>query len=184
MRSFVSIAGTAAILYAASFSMAQAEDTSFYGTWRITDAVQAPWAKSAAETDPATVKALLGKTITIKPDAIEGAGQFPCKGPRYEVIEGGPDMLFQGMFGQMHGENPANDPQKLAEQVGFSGSQYKTVITGCEFAVDFSLGADPDRAKFALDNTIYTMKREEPGSDQESCRTCRRQPLPDAAPAQ
>jgi len=160
MISMFRSAGLAAILCVASLSGAQAADAFYLGSWKITEAAKAPWAKSDAELDPAEMKALVGQTITLKTDAVDGPGQFPCKGPKYELMEGGPEMLFQGMFGQMHDENASADPQKLAEQSGFTGTQYRTVITGCEYAVDFSFGADNDTAAFALNNAIYKLKRE------------------------
>jgi hypothetical protein len=150
----------AAFLCATSLSSAMAEDAFYLGQWKITGAAPAPWIKSDAELFPDEMKSLVGQTITIKADAIEGPGGFPCKGPKYEVMQGGPDMLFQGGFGEMQAQNAASDPQKLAEQVGFNGTDYKTVLTGCEFAVDFSIGADQDTMMFALDNAVYTMKRQ------------------------
>ena len=149
-----------AILCAASLSSASAGDAFYLCQWKITEAAKAPWTKSDAELDQNEMKTLVGKTITLKTDAVDGPGSFPCKGPQYEVMTGGPDMLFQGMFGQMHDESPSNDPQKLAEQVGFAGTQYRSVITGCEYEVDFSFGADNDTAKFALNNAVYTLKRQ------------------------
>ena len=159
MTSFIRVAGVAAILCAVSLS-ARAEDAFYFGTWKITEVVKAPWAKSDAELDLAEMKMLVGQTITLKSDAVEGPGSFPCKGPRYEVMEGGPEMLFQGMFGEMHDEDAAVDPQKLAEAVGFTGTQYRTVITGCAYEVDFSFGDDNDTAKFGLDNAVYTLRRQ------------------------
>src|SRR5688572_18958726 len=123
MNSFIRSTGLAAILCAASLSGAEAADAFYLGQWKIADAVPGPWIKSDAELFPDEIKSLVGKTITLKADAIEGPGSFPCKGPKYEVIEGGPDMLFQGAFGQMHAENASHDPQKLAEKVGFTGTQ-------------------------------------------------------------
>jgi len=160
MQSFLRAAGFAAILCAASLSSAKAEDAFYLGQWKITEVAKAPWTKSDAELDQSEMKTLVGKTITLKTDAVDGPGSFPCKGPQYELMQGGPDMLFQGMFGQMHDESVSNDPQKLAEQVGFAGTAYRTVITGCEYAVDFSFGADNDTAKFALNNAVYTLKRQ------------------------
>ena len=160
MTKLLRSAGLAALLCAMSLSAANAEDAFYLGQWKITGAVPAPWIKSDAELFPDEMKSLVGQTITLKSDAVEGPGQFPCKGAVYQVLEGGPDMLFQGMLGQMHDENAANDPQKLAEQAGFTGTAYRTVITGCEYAVDFSFGADKDTAMFALDNALYMMKRQ------------------------
>ena len=160
MISFIRTAGLAVILCAASLSGAAAEDAFYLGKWKITEVVKAPWAKSDAELDPAEMKSLVGQTITLKADAVAGPGSFPCKGPHYEVMQGGPEMLFQGMFGQMHDENASVDPQKLAEQAGFTGTHFRTVITGCEYAVDFSFGTGNDAAMFALNNALYTLKRE------------------------
>ncbi len=160
MISSTRIAALTVILCAASLSGAKAEDAFYLGQWKITGAAPGPWIKSDAELFPDEMKSLVGQTITLKSDAIEGPGGFPCKGPKYEVMQGGPDMLFQGAFGEMQAANASNDPQKLAEQVGFTGAQYRTVLTGCEFAVDFSFGADNDTAMFALDNAVYTLKRQ------------------------
>jgi hypothetical protein len=160
MISSTRIAALTVILCAASLSGAKAEDAFYLGQWKITGAAPGPWIKSDAELFPDEMKSLVGQTITLKSDAIEGPGGFPCKGPKYEVMQGGPDMLFQGAFGEMQAANAQNDPQKLAEQVGFSGKQYRTVMTGCEFAVDFSFGADNDTAMFALDNAVYMLKRQ------------------------
>ena len=160
MHSLLRTAGFAAILCAASLSSAMAEDAFYAGSWKITEVVKAPWAKSDAELDQDEMKTLVGKTITLKSDAVDGPGSFPCKGPHYEVMQGGPDMLFQGMFGQMHDESASADPQKLAEQAGFTGTHFRTVITGCEYAVDFSFGTGNDTAMFALNNALYTLKRE------------------------
>jgi hypothetical protein len=160
MTKLLRSAALAALLCATSLSGARAEDAFYLGQWKITAAAPAPWIKSDAELSPDEMKSLVGQTITLKTDALEGPGQFPCKGPKYEVIEGGPDMLFQGGFGEMQSQNAANEPQKLAEQAGFTGTQYRTVLTGCEFAVDFSFGEDKDTAMFALDNALYMLKRQ------------------------
>ncbi|MDQ7246861.1 hypothetical protein [Dongia sedimenti] len=160
MQSLLRAAGLAAILCAASLSSASAEDPFYLGQWKITGAVPGPWIKSDAELFPDEMKSLVGQTIVLKPGAVEGPGGFPCQGPKYEVMQGGPDMLFQGAFGEMQAKNASVDPQKLAEQVGLTGTAYRTVITGCEFAVDFSFGADNDTAMFALDNAVYVLKRQ------------------------
>ena len=160
MTNLLRTAALAALLCAASLSGAKAEDAFYLGQWKITEAVPGPWIKSDAELFPDEMKSLIGQTITLKSDAIEGPGSFPCKGLKYELMQGGPDMLFQGAFGEMQSKDSSVDPQVLAEKVGFTGTQYKTVLTGCEFAVDFSFGEDKNIAMFALDNAVYVMKRQ------------------------
>jgi hypothetical protein len=138
----------------------KAAEPFYLGAWNIVRAEVAPWAKSGPVPDASESRRLLGKTITLDSKAIRGPGSFPCQGPRYEVIEGSAEMLFQGMLGAMHEKDPGVDPQKVAEAGGLSGKVYRTVITGCEFAVDFSFGSDPKVAQFALDNYVYTLQRQ------------------------
>jgi hypothetical protein len=145
---------------AAGIPAARAEDSFFYGKWKITGAVAAPWATPGTTPDSSEAKTLVGQTIELSADAVQGPGSFPCSNPHYEVLEGGPDMLFQGSFGEMHDKDKSVDPQKLAEQVGFSGTKFRTVVTGCEYEVDFSFGADNDAAAFGLNDHVYTLKRE------------------------
>ena len=154
------LAMTSGAALCCSLVAAEAADPFYYGKWKITEAVAAPWAAAGETPDAKESKALVGQTITLSANAVAGPGEFPCAHPHYEVIEGGADMLFQGMFGEMHDKDKAIDPQKLAVQVGFTGDHFRTVITGCAYEVDFSFGADPDTAKFALNNAVYTLQRE------------------------
>jgi hypothetical protein len=156
----VAFAFVASLCLMGGMGGAQAEDAFYIGKWKITGAAVGPWVPSDDMPDPAESKTLVGREITLSAGAVDGPGSFPCKGPKYEVIEGGPEMLFQGLFGEMHENDQSADPQKLAQQAGFTGTKYRTVITGCEYEVDFSFGADDDTAAFALNNFIYTMKRE------------------------
>ena len=139
----------------------QADDAFYLGTWKIVSAVVAPWAEPGSTPDESEMKSLVGQTIILKKDAVVGPGSFPCKGPQYAIIEGGADMLFQGAFGEMNARDPKVDPQALADQVGLPGKAYRTVITGCEYEVDFSFPVgDNDRAAFGLNNYVYLLKRE------------------------
>jgi hypothetical protein len=156
----VAFAVTAGATLFGGFTTAEAADPFYLGTWKITEAVVAPWLPAGQTADAAESQTLLGKTITLSATAVDGPGDFPCKAPQYQVIEGGAEMLFQGTFGEMHDQDKTIDPQQLADQVGFAGDRFRTVITGCAYEVDFSFGADADTAKFGLNNYVYTMKRE------------------------
>ena len=163
-RSLAPALFTLAVLAAMFLSLApqpaHAAKPFYLGKWKVITAEVAPWAKDGPVPDAAESKTLLGAMITLGAKEIRGPGSFPCKRPKYEVIEGSAEILFQGLLGEMHAKDSGVDPQKLAEQAGLQGNVFRTVITGCEFAVDFSFGSDPDLAAFALDNYIYRMKRQ------------------------
>jgi hypothetical protein len=148
------------ILAALAAPSASAVEPTYLGRWKIVSATVAPWAKDGPAPDGRMAKSLLDSIVTLAPKFVSGPGSFPCSAPRYEVIEGPAEILFQGMFGAMREKDPKVEPQKLAEEAGLKGTKFRTVLTGCEFAVDFSQGADPDVAAFALDNYVYLMKRE------------------------
>ena len=116
----------------------------------------APWVLPSDQLDPTEPKKLIGQIIAIKAGSIDGPGDFPCQKP-----EGGPEMLFQGSFENMRAEDPSKDIQKLAAQSGFTNdTHFRAVVTGCEYDVDLSFGADNDTARFALNDYIYTITRE------------------------
>jgi hypothetical protein len=57
---------------------AQGADISYLGTWKLTDAVVAPWADAKQKPD-ATEKAwLIGKSVVLAPNAIAGPSPFAC----------------------------------------------------------------------------------------------------------
>ncbi|HVZ02446.1 MAG TPA: hypothetical protein VHA35_23270 [Dongiaceae bacterium] len=157
----------AAFAFAASLGLmagmaaSHADDAFYLGKFKIVDAKPAPWVLPGDELDPSEPKELIGKTITVGAGAIDGPGDFPCKNPQYQVEEGGPEMLYMGSFENMHAQDPSQDMLKLAAQTGFThDTHFRTVVTGCEYDVDMSFGADNDVARFALNDYIYTITRE------------------------
>lgn len=146
----------ASILFLAS--LANAADTFFLGRWKIESATVAPWADSARKPDEAEMKSLVGKTIAITPKAITGPKALACSGPRYELKDYPADMLFQGAFGEMHLRDKSADPAIIAAKVGFQGSTWKTVETGCGNELDYHF-LDPTHAAFGLNNYIYFLRQ-------------------------
>lgn len=136
-----------------------AGDTFYLGTWKIASAVEAPWADAKHKDDPAEMKSLVGKTVIIKPLEISGPHQLACKGPKYEVKEYPADMLFQGAFGEMKSRDKSVDPTKLAAKLGFKGSSWKTLETGCGMEIDFHF-IDMTTTTFGLNNYVYTLKKQ------------------------
>ncbi|HEY1335895.1 MAG TPA: hypothetical protein VGF59_00230 [Bryobacteraceae bacterium] len=105
------------------------------------------------------MKSLVGKIVVIEPKAIRGPRALACSNPRYEVKDYPADMLFQGAFGEMRQRDKSVDPVKVAAGVGFRGSQWKTLETGCAVEIDYHF-IDPATAAFGLNDYIYTLKKE------------------------
>jgi hypothetical protein len=135
----------------------RAADTSYLGTWKLTDAVVAPWADAKQKPDAAEKARLIGKSVVLAPKAITGPNPFACTAPHYKVSNFTADMLFQGAFGEMQSADKAADPNKIAASLGFSGASIRTLETGC--AIDFHF-VDATTAEIGLNNTVYTLKKQ------------------------
>jgi hypothetical protein len=150
----------AALVLGAVVPVASAADTFYLGSWKIVSAAVAPWWDDPAhQPDPSETKMLVGKTVTIAAKAIQGPRQFACPGPRYRVKDYPADYLFQGAFGEMHTRDKSADPAKIAASVGFRGSRWKTLETGCAVEIDYHF-IDSTTAAIGLNNYIYTLKKQ------------------------
>ncbi len=148
----------AALAAAAPFASALAADPSYFGTWKLSAAVVAPWADPAARMpEKAEPVRLLGKTLIFKAGGIAGPQPFACKGAHYKLADYTPAMLFQGAFDEMHAKNKSADPQKIAASLGYSGDSIKTLETGCAFDFHF---VDDATAQAGLNDYVYTLKKQ------------------------
>ncbi|HEV2687354.1 MAG TPA: hypothetical protein VGV35_02335 [Bryobacteraceae bacterium] len=138
---------------------ALAADLFYQGTWKIDSAKVGPWWTDSKKPDPAEMKSLVGKTFIISTTGITGPRQVVCKGPKYKVVDYPADMLFQGAFDEMRRRDKSADPAKLAATLGFKGSSWKTLETGCGNEVDFHF-LDPSTAAFGLNNYVYILKKQ------------------------
>ena len=139
---------------------ASAAEPFYLGTWRIVSATIAPWqVERPYGSDVAEMKSLVGKTVVIQAKVIVGPRQVACKGPNYQVKDYPADMLFQGAFGEMHSKDKSADPVKIAAKLGFRGSSWKTLETGCGNELDYHF-LDPVTAAFGLNNYVYTLKKQ------------------------
>jgi hypothetical protein len=146
-----------AILMAVPLSAAEP----FYiGKWKIVSAEVAPWWEDASrKPDAAGIRTLVGKTVTIKAKTIKGPRILACKRTQYKVTDYPADFLFQGAFGEMQRRNKSADPGKVAAKLGFRGSSWKTLETGCEAEIDYHF-IDSTTAAIGLDNYVYTLKKQ------------------------
>ncbi len=104
------------------------------------------------------MKSLVGKTVVVAATRITGPRQLACKDPNYKVVDSPAEGLFQGAFDEMHRKDNSADPAKLAAKVGFHGSSWKTLETGCGNELDFHF-VDPTTAEFGLNDFVYTLKK-------------------------
>jgi len=137
-----------------------AADPFYLGTWKIASAVVAPWqVERPYGDDTAEMKSLVGKTVVIGAKAITGPRQVMCRGPKYQIKDYPAGMLFQGAFDEMHRRDPAADPGEIAAKLGFRGSSWKTLETGCGNELDYHF-LDPATAAFGLNNYVYLLKKQ------------------------
>lgn len=135
-----------------------AADPFYLGTWKIASAVPAPWQYPHRD-DTAQMKSLVGKLVVIQPKTILGPRIVACNSPKYSVRDYPADMLFQGEFGEMHRRDSSADPAKIAAGLGFQGSSWKTLETGCGNELDYHF-LDPTAAAFGLNNYVYILKKQ------------------------
>lgn len=141
-----------------SLSPAYAAGAFYLGKWTIVRAVVAPWADPATrKLDTAERARLIGKSILFKAHAIAGPPPFACPGAHYQLTDFAPDLLFQGAFGEMHSNNKAVDPGKIAASLGFHGASTRSLETGCEFDFHF---VDETTAETGLNDYVYTLKKQ------------------------
>jgi hypothetical protein len=138
---------------------AVAADAFYLGTWKITSAVVAPWADADRKPDTTERKMLVGATVVFTRKAIQGPRPIACSELRYQIKDYPADMLFQGAFGEMHARDRATDPGKIAANLGFRGSRWKTVETGCANELDYHF-LDSATAAFGLNNYVYILKKQ------------------------
>jgi hypothetical protein len=147
------VIGPAAALLLALAAGPAAAQQAFAGTWVVVDAQPAPWIEGSG----AVNEAMRSGRITFAADGVDGPPPLGCAEARYQVIEAGPEYLFQGGL---------SDPAAQAAALGFASGDIvhlslACVRDGADIGMDFSL-IDPDTALFALDNVIYRMVRAQP----------------------
>jgi hypothetical protein len=59
----------------------------------------------------------------------------------------------------MQSRDKSVDPVKLAAKLGFKGTTWKTLETGCATELDFHY-IDPTTTTFGLNNYVYTLKKQ------------------------
>jgi hypothetical protein len=129
----------------------QAAEPNFYGTWLITGAQVAPWARPGqAAFDTAEQHRLIGSKVIYGKARITGPAPLGCVKPHYRQFDAAPDYLFQGGL---------TEPAAQARALGFRLHTIPTLETGCEGDIDFHF-VDSRTALFGLNNMIYTLRKQ------------------------
>lgn len=133
----------------------------YAGTWKIASSEPAPWPHEASWEVPKEIKQLVGATVVFKADRIVGPVPLACKGPHYEIVQYGADMLFQGTLEEKGDKK--NTPDKAATALGFRKRPIPSITTGCASEIEFHV-IDDDHMLFGLNNRVYRMTRVAPST--------------------
>ena len=136
----------------------RADDAFYLGAWKMTSATVAPWAYRERKPDT-EMKSLVGKTVTFKEHRILGPRQVACRDPKYKVEDYPADRLFEASFAEMHDRDKSIDPAQLAGALGFKGSSWKTLETGCGNEVNWHF-IDATTAVLGLNDYVYFLKKQ------------------------
>jgi len=128
----------------------------YAGTWKIASSEPAPWPHEASWEVPKEIKQLVGATVVFKADRIVGPVPLACKGPHYEIVQYGADMLFQGTLEEKGDKKNTSD--KAATALGFTKRPIPSITTGCASEIEFHV-IDDDHMLFGLNNRVYRMTR-------------------------
>jgi hypothetical protein len=135
---------------------ATAAGVSILGTWRIVEAVPAPWVKPQEQAALAAVgKRMVNTEVTFAPGSVKSKFKpFDCKSKvLYDANSIEVDALFQGNL-------PEPNPAAAAARLGFPKGDIPGVDVRCLKALHTFHFRDPNTALINLDRVIYTFKRE------------------------
>jgi hypothetical protein len=142
-------------LVAAPACAANARD-GFTGSWQIDASEPAPWLHTPAVGTADEIKRLVGARIVFKADRIDGPDPLACRKPHYQLHEVQASELFNGAL--VREAEPATDPEKAADKIGFGKRPIKTLDSGCGAGIDFH-AIDAGHAVFALNDNLYRISR-------------------------
>lgn len=127
------------------------------GTWKIASSEPAPWPHALSWEVPAQIKRLVGATVVLRADRIQGPKPLACKKANFKIEQYSADMLFQGTLAEKG--NARTTPDNQATALGFTQRPIPSLTTSCESGVEFHM-IDQDHMLFGLDNRVYRMVRD------------------------
>jgi hypothetical protein len=149
----VALALAALVLFAPN---APAAGVSILGTWRIVEAVAAPWVKPEEQaTLAAAGRRMLNTEVIFAPGSVKSKFKsLDCKSKvLYDANSIEVDALFQGNL-------PEPNPAAAAARLGFPKGDIPGVDVRCLKALFTFHFRDANTALINLDRVIYTFKRQ------------------------
>ena len=154
------------ILILAALSLAalpaHADQTAFYGKWKISGAITAPWEDPARPIVTDDVGRYSGQVVEIAKGTISGPDLLGCGKTEYSVEALPYAGLFEGGLG-VDPKNPGGTydeakAKRLAEGLGYTAEPVETLFQGCS---EISLHRMNDKTlQFGLDNRIFTLEKQ------------------------
>lgn len=141
---------------------ALADQAAFYGKWKISGAVKAPWEDPDRPMITDDAERYVGKIVDIENGKITGPDLMGC-GKTELSVEGLP---FAGLFEGGLGADPKNHggnydearAKRLALELGYTSEPVETLFQGCS---EVSLHRMNDKTlQFGLNNRIFTMEKQ------------------------
>lgn len=146
---------TLGLLVAVSCS-AGAQDNRLLGSWEVVEAQPAPWTEeSQRATLAAEGKRLLKQVITFAPrEVVSRHKALACKRAEYEPTDYEADAIFQGNL-------PEPNPTAAALRLGFKKGTIPGIDVTCAKGAYSYHFRDRNTVLTALNNVIYTLKRQQ-----------------------
>jgi len=119
---------------------------SLLGSWVLTQAEVAPWSDGSIAN-----AGLKDQTITFSATSVGGPSVLNCERARYAEVSVPRAGLFMGGL-------PA-PAERAAQKLGFTRSEVASVALSCSTGVFMFHFTPQGTLKFALDDTIWTLRR-------------------------
>lgn len=154
------------LLILAAFSLAAtpalAAEADFYGSWKITESVKAPWEDPANPMTTDDSARYTGKVVEIAKGSMKGPDLMGCGATELAVQSFPYAGLFEGGLGVKPGDAAAPfdeaKAKRLAEGLGFTAEPVESLMHGCSELILHRL--DATTLVFGLNNRIFTMKKQ------------------------
>ena len=143
-------------------SLARADEADFYGRWKITASVTAPWADPAHPMVTDDVERYGGQVVDIAKGRMTGPDLLGCGATKFSVEALPYAGLFEGGLAADGADAAAPydiaKAKTLAASLGFAAEPVESLFQGCSEIVLHRMN---DRTlSFGLDNRIFTLEKQ------------------------